>query len=167
MEPITATSLDDLAEVVVKVEIARPDKSIILVPMRSLPESEIFALRQSIKWPTPPPGEFKKSGPVLNYQDEGYQTAMGEANRKLQYLVFLHGLQLSIPGETDEEKLTTLESRLGNYAYMQLIRASNRLNIVTEEDFAALAQSFRAAGTAGAAGGDTAAADPEPVVGAA
>lgn len=164
MQPTIATSLDDLAEVIVNVEIARPDKSIILVPMRSLPESEIFALRQTINWPKVPVREMTKHGPIFDPENAGYLAAREEANRKQTYLVMLRSLKLDIPGATDDEKLATLEARLGNYAYMQLIRASNRLNIVTEEDFAALAATFRAAGTAGAASSDPAAADLEPVV---
>ncbi len=164
MEPKTAVSLDDLAEVSVLVEIARPDKTIIRVPMRSLPESEVFALRQKINWPKPPEKEFTKKGPIYNYEDAGYLAALAESNRKQQYLVFLRSLKLEIPGATDDEKLAALENRLGNYAYLQLVRASNRLNVVTEEDFAALAATFRAAGADGAESGDTAAADPEPVV---
>lgn len=168
MEPLTATSLDDLADVLVDVAISRPDGRTVLVPMRALPESECFALRLAITWPQPPVSNVVKTEgqvrPVYNYNDDGYLAATREANRKLSFLVLLHSLRVPIPGADEAERLATLQARLGNFAYMQLVTASNKLNLVTEEDLAAMANSFRAGGAAGAALGYAAAPDAGPVV---
>src|SRR5260221_10193436 len=93
-----AASLDDLSEVPVVVDIARPDGRIVRVPMRALPESEIFDLRKKIDWPKPPTSSFTKSGPVLDYNDAGYLEAVRACNRKLMYLVLLRCLRIEVPG---------------------------------------------------------------------
>lgn len=145
---IFAETLDDLAEVVVSVALQRPDGLTIRVKLRALPESEVRHIRRSIAWPEPPVGDFQRIAgqvtPIYNYQDKAYQLAVEDANAELAYKMMLAGLQLSIPGETDADKLAALKSRLGQYAFTALLEATNRLNITSQEDIAAVARSFRA-----------------------
>lgn len=147
-EPINATSLDDLAPPVMTITIPRPDGVMVNVKLRALTEGEVWKIRQSIAWPKPPVGGYKSGGiPILDYADTNYLKAQSECNKTLATKAILLGLQLEIPGSTEDERLENLESKLGNYAFQLLVEASNRLNLVGEEEIAAVARSFRPEGT--------------------
>ncbi len=147
-EPIVATSLDDLAPPVMEITIPRPDGRLVTVKLRALSEGEVWKIRQSIVWPKPPISNYKAGGvPVYAYQDANYLKELSNGNKTLATKAILAGLQLDIPGENEEERLAALESKLGNYAFQLLVEASNRLNLVGEEEIAAVAASFRPEGT--------------------
>lgn len=157
---IKATSLDDLSAVNVTVTIKRPDGKKVDVELRSLSEDEMWTIRRSIKYPKPPVGDFKKVGndvvPQYNYTDQGYQDAIREADRDLAHRTLIAALTLEIAGETLEEKIVTLKSKLGEYAFVSLIEAVKKINIVSNEEIAAVAASFRPDDDADAQGDDTA-----------
>ena len=164
---IQATTLDDIGAVLVVVTVNRPDGRQVDVTMRALPESEVWALRRSVKWPKPPIKDYKKTGgdvnPVLDYQDEGYREGVNDANRLLGQKMLLASLQLAIPGETETEKIAALEDGIGQYAFTILVAASQELNIVGAEELANVARSFRPVGAAGASGNGAAGPDAGPV----
>lgn len=152
MEPMRATSLDDLGTAPVDVPIMRPDGSTVVIALRPLSEGDVFALRRGITWPAPPIKDMTKTGPVYDYGAQSYLDAMREANRRLSYLVLLGMLPFAVAGETDDDRLETLRSKLGQYAYIQLAQAAGRLNSIGDEEIAQTARSFRAERAAGAAG---------------
>lgn len=162
-EVIRATSLDDLGGVVVDVPVARPDGRTVVVPMRALSEAAVFERRQEIEWPAPPASDINKVNGALvttyNFQDPVYVKALRAANRKFTGLLLLDSLTFEVAGADDGEKVATLQAKLGQTAWLQLVDAYNRLNTVTEDQIASMARSFRADRETGAAGGAAVAAD--------
>ena len=160
---IQATSLADLGPVPVVVTVNRPDGRRVDVTMKPLAEKEIWAVRRSVKWPKPPIKDYKKTGgdvtPILDYQDETYRESVNDANRLLGQKMLLACLQLKIPGETEEERIAALEDGIGQYAFSVLVAASQELNIVSAEELANVARSFRPAGDAGSSHDGTAGID--------
>lgn len=148
-----AMSLDDLADVVVDVPVERPDGTTVIVPLKALSEGAVFTRRQQIDWPTPPATDFEKIAgkvtPKYDYQDAAYLKAVRAANRRLTALLMLDSLPFPVAGANDDERITTLHNRMGQFAFTQLVEASNRLNTVTEDQIATMARSFRAGGAAG------------------
>ena len=65
-EPIT--SLDEIADIIVPVTLTRPDGKHVTVNLRSLSESEVWEIRQKIKWPEAPFDLQKVSGRVTYSQ---------------------------------------------------------------------------------------------------
>ena len=157
---IKALSLDDLSAVTLIVTIRRPDGQRVEVELRSLSEDEMWQIRRSIKYPKPPVGDFKKIGnevvPQYNYTDVDYQSLIREADRELAHRTLIAALVFEISGETIEGKMITVKSKLGEYAFVSLLEAVKRINIVSNEEIAQVADSFRFAGDAGAAGDDQA-----------
>ena len=153
---IRATSLDDLGLVEIVVPIPRPDGRTVEVPMRALSEGELWALRRSVKWPRPPVKDFRKDGnevkPILDYQDEGYRESVNDCNRLLGQKILLASLMFYVPGKDEDEKIDQMERRMGQYAFLMLVEASQRLNVVSAEDLAQVARSFRPVGDVGAPG---------------
>lgn len=163
MEPLNALSLDDLGAVLVVVPILRPDERTVHIRLRTLTEDELWNLRRKIEWPKPPAKDMTKTGPVYDYQDKGYQDAIVAAERRLANLMLLDSLPFVIAGESDDERLATLQVKVGGYAHTQLIEAVNRINTVSKEQIADMARSFRAEGTASAPDDAEARPDAEPV----
>jgi len=166
MEPmgnLVATSLDDLADVEVIVTLQRPDGRPVDVRLRALTQSEMTAIRRQIKWPEPPVKDFRKVGdeviPLRNYEDPDYIKAVEDANNRLAGLIFVASLKLEVPGNTPEEKLEQVESRLGQWAAAQLLEATQKINIMSQEVIAGVARSFRSAGTYDTPGNDAAGVD--------
>lgn len=157
---IRATSLDDLSAVNLTVTIKRPDGQLVDVELRSLSEDELWHIRRTIKYPKPPIGDFKKVGndvvPQYNYTDEAYQLAIREADRELAHRTLAAALLLEIPGDTPEEKIATLQKKIGEYAFVALLEAVRKMNIVSAEEIAAVANSFRGATVAGTPRDDSA-----------
>lgn len=167
MEPKQVLSLDDLAPAPVPVPLALPSGATAVIALRPLSEGAVFALRQGVKWPEPPIKDMTKTGPVYDYSAQSYLDAMRAANRRLTCLVLLAMLPFAVAGETDDERLALLQSKVGQTAYIQLAQAANRLNSIGEEEIASLARSFRPSGEAGAPLDAAPAIDAGPVAGAA
>lgn len=166
-----ATSLSELGEVVVDVEVQRPDGVTLAVPLRTLTEAKMREIRASVTWPTPPTVDFKKVGgevvPILDRNDPAYLAADREADARLSYKALLAALVLDIPGETEEAKLAALRDGLGAYAFAVLLTAVNRINIISAEEIAQVARSFQRRRDSGAPGNGAAEPHAEPVAGAA
>lgn len=146
-EPRVATSLDDIGEVITYEEIERPDGVTVRVPLRTLASQEIWDIRRSITWPEPPVKDFRKVGndpvPVYNYQDDGFKKAMDDCNRQLALTMLVRSIGFTVPGETEADKIETLKSKLGQYAFDKLIGAVSAINHLSEEAIARRARSFR------------------------
>ncbi len=153
-ESIRATHLDDLGIAPVVVTLHRPDGQAVEVVMRPLSEGEMWELRRGITWPKPPVKDLQRvNGQVVeiyDYESDGYLGEQAEANRLLNQRALLVGLQLEIPGGTEDEKIVALRARLGSYAYRALLEASQRMNIVGGEELAAVVASFRPSGNGSA-----------------
>ncbi len=147
---IEAISLDDLGTEPIKVTIKRPDGKRVAVKLRPLSEEEIWIIRRGIKRVKPPIKDVQKVGGVVkeiyDYDNDDYRAQVEEADRLLFNRMLLASLVLEIPGDDDEARLVYLTRTLGKYAYTQLINAVQRLNIVSAEEIADMAQSFRADG---------------------
>lgn len=148
-EPMLATTLDDIADVVVTINLTRPDSRAVAVQLRALSEGEIWQIRRGVKWPKPPVKDFKKvGGDVIteyDYFNDDFQEATRAADRDLMRRILVASLVLDIPGETVEEKCAALEKRLGQWAFNILNDAVNKLNVPTKEMIDNALNSFRAA----------------------
>lgn len=140
-----AQTLDDIALAPVAVAVTRPDGRQLEIVLQPLSSEALWQLRRRVTWPKPPVKDMTKAGPVYDYGDEGYQRAVEDANREFSLRVLLAMLQLEIPGETEDERLEQLRRKLGGTVLAQLTEAAQRLNIVSPEELAAVAHSFRAA----------------------
>ena len=166
-EPMVATTLDDLGTTPVLVTLTRPDGKIIRVAVKPLSEEELWQLRRTITWPKPPIKDFQKVNgrvtEVLDYDNPDYVRGLQEADRLLAHRVLLAAVQIAIPGETEDEKISALKNRMGGWAWRALLQVSNRLNAVTEEEMGNILRSFRHADAAGAQGDDAPGLDAGPV----
>lgn len=162
-----ATSLSELGEVTVEVEVQRPDGVVLAVPLRTLTEAKMREIRASVVWPTPPVVDMKKvGGEVVNVYDRNdpaYLAADREADALLSYKALLAALDLDIPGDTEAERLAALQNGLGAYAFAVLLTAVNRINVISPEEIAQVARSFQRRRPAGAPGNGAAGADAQPV----
>jgi hypothetical protein len=153
-EPQIATSLDDIADVTVTINLLRPDGREIAVQLRALSEGDIWQIRRGVKWPKPPVKNFKKvGGDVIteyDYLNDDYQEGIRAADRDLMRRILVASLMLDISGATVEEKCATLEKRLGQWAFNILNDAVNKLNVPTKEMIDNALNSFRAVSTADA-----------------
>lgn len=163
MEPKKVTSLDDLGGQAVPITVRRPDGTHVVVELRPLSEGEVWAMRRANKWPEAPIVDMAKTGPVRNFSDPAYVASIEDTNRLFAQKMLLACLLFDVPGETEDDKLATLQAKMGQYVYSQLIDAAQRINMITPEEIAAMASSFRSseAGRAPSHGG--AGADAEPV----
>ena len=145
-----ATTLDDLSDVIVEATIPRPDGKMITVRLKTLSGEQVWEVRRAIKWPKPPVKDYRKTGgevlPIYDYEDATYVAAQEDASRELGYRHLLLSLQIDIPGETFEEKLEALRTRLGQWALNSLLSVSNRLHYPNPEEVNAIALSFQPAG---------------------
>ena len=168
-EPIKAVKLEDLGEFRIPVVIPRPDGQRISVEMRTLSEQEIWDIRRAVKWPEAPFDLQRVEGKVTklyNYDDKKYQEAVTDANRELSCRMLLACLCLDIPGGTADERISNLQKGIGQYAFSLLLKASDRINIVTAEDVSAMLRSFRFNGSIGDASNAGLLSDAAPVAGA-
>lgn len=163
MEPMQAASLDDLGGALIDVTVKRPNGQTVAVQLRELSEGEVWDIRRATRWPKPPPLSASKTGIVYNYEDEGYLAGVEDANRRFVQRLLLAGLALAVPGETEDERLATLQAKVGQYVYAQLIEAAQRINVITPEEIARVAETFRRAGNGRAPADGDARADAEPV----
>ncbi len=74
-------------------------------------------------------------------------------------------LPFKVAGASEDEQLDTLRKRIGEYVYDQLIAASHRINLVSPEEIAATAASFRPLRANGARSDADLASDAEAVAG--
>lgn len=166
-EPIHINDLDQLADIVVEVTIKLPDGREAIVKVKSLPASEVAAIRRRVTWPQPPVKDYKKFGneatPIYDYNDAAYKAADESADQELARRMLVACLDMNIGGDTVDEKCATLEKKLGQAAYICLINAVNRINTPQAEDIAAMMRSFRPVGTAGTSGNGQAGAYPVTV----
>lgn len=154
-EPVTAVNLSDIGPVTVKVVIPRPDGKRVTVELKALSEQDIWDIRQSVKWPEPPMDLQKIDGrvqKVYDYASKSYQEALSAANRELSARALLACLKLAVPGETIQDRMAALQRGIGQYAYSLLLRASDKLNIVTDAEVSEMLRSFRANGQVSAPG---------------
>ena len=100
---------------------------------------------------------------IYDYDNDDYRAKVEESDRLLFNRMLLASLMLEIPGDDEEARLAYLTRTLGKYAYTRLINAVQRLNIVSEEEIADMAQSFRADGQIVASGNGAAANTSETV----
>ena len=147
LEPIEATTLDDLGEFIFTAEIPRPDGRIVRVKMRALSDGKAWEIGKSVKWPKPPVTDYKKiegeALPVYDYQNENYLNTRREADRDLTRRTLAASLVLDIPGETLEEKAQALEKKLGQWAFGYLLSIVNKLVEIDQEAIERVARSFR------------------------
>lgn len=163
MEPTKVTSLDDLGGTSVPVTLRRPDGSTAVIDLRALSEGEIWDIRRGNKWPEAPVVEMTKTGPVRNFSDPAYQASVEDTNRRFAQKMLLASLPFVVSGETEDERLDTLRAKVGQYIYAQLIEATQRINLITPEEIARVADTFRPAGAGGAPGDGSAQPDAGPV----
>lgn len=163
MEPTKVTSLDDLGGTSVPVTLRRPDGREVVIELRALSEGEIWDIRRANKWPKPPVADMTKTGPVYNYQDDAYQASIEDTNRRFAQKMLLASLPFAVPGETEDERLDALRAKVGQYLYAQLIEATQRINLITPEEIARVADTFRPAGSGRASGDGSAQPDAGPV----
>ena len=146
--PVT---LDDLGEFHTTVSLTRPDGKVIVVPVRSLSEQEVWEMRQAMKWPEPPFDLGKFDGPdrpprkQFKFDDAGYRSQTDAANRQFSRRLMARSLLIAIPGESEDDKASALESKLGAWAATQLQTHLNRLLGIGEAEVASIADSFLAA----------------------
>ena len=162
-EPVQVSSLDDLGGALITVPLRHPDGRALLIQMRELAEGEVWAIRRSNQWPKPPMVEMSKSGPVYDYSDAGYQASVEDTNRRFAQKMLLACLPFDVPGETEDDKLAAIQTKVGQYVYQQLIEAAQRINMITPEEIAAVADSFRSLAAGRAPGDGSAGAGTEPV----
>lgn len=147
-EPKVATSLDDIADVTVTINLTRPDGREVAVQLRALSEGEIWQIRKDVKWPKPPLKDLRKVGGEIvqefDYLNDDYLQATRAADRDLMRRILVASLVLEIPGDTVEEKCAALEKRLGQWAFNILNDAVNKLNVPTREMIDNALNSFRA-----------------------
>lgn len=163
MEPITATSLDDLGGDLIPVPVKRPDGRTVIIHLRELAEGEVWDIRRANKWPEAPIVEMTKTGPVRNFSDPAYQASVEDTNRRFAQKMLLASLPFTVPGETEDERLDALRAKVGQYVYAQLIEATQRINMITPEEISAVAESFRSAQPGRAPGHGEPRPDAEPV----
>jgi hypothetical protein len=158
LEPIEINDLDQLSDVIVSVTIPLPNGQSGVVKLRALPASEVRDIRRKVKWPAAPISDYKKMGgqalPIYDYTDAAYKTASEDADQDLGRRMLLASLVLHIDGATVDEQCATLEKKLGQFAYIYLMNAVNRINIPADEDIQNVMRSFRPVGVVGAAGHD-------------
>lgn len=144
-------NLDDLGEVFVTVDVVRPDGVTVGVPMRSISEQEIWQVRQSIKQPVAPmepkktaDGKFEEvritSGPLF----DAYRAEQEKANRQQNYRLLLRCVAFPVEGNSDDERQKTLETKLGAYAFNQLLAHMLKMAGISEPEVVATAGSFQA-----------------------
>lgn len=141
LPPKRVTTLDDLEVVETEVEITRPDGRRLLVPMRSLTTHQLMSLKHQIKWPAPPAKlvQVKGGGTQILKDMEApeYLEALEAANVELQTRMLLACLQITVPGETYDERVRILTERMGAWAMSALRDAVLLLHGITQADLAA------------------------------
>lgn len=137
---IRVGSLADLEVIETEVELIRPgDNRRLLVPIRSLTQTQLLDIRRRMTWPTPP-SILQRTGPgnrpqlVFDHNDATYTTQMEAANTEYSERVLLAALQIEIPGANEEERLAALRTRLGAWATAGLARALSLLHGVRQEE---------------------------------
>ena len=154
LEPIIIDNLDQLSDVVVEVTIKMPNGQDGIVQVKALSASTVRDIRRLVKWPAPPIKDYKKFGneatPIYDYNDAAYKAADEDADQELARRMLVASLVMTIPGETVDEQCKAIEDRLGQFAYMYLVNAVNRINTPQAEDIAAMMRSFRPVGSVGA-----------------
>ena len=163
MEPTKISSLDDLGGTTVPVTLRRPDGSEAVIELRALSEGEIWDIRRGNKWPEAPVVEMTKSGPIKNFSDPTYQASVEDTNRRFAQKMLLASLPFVVPGEHEDDRLATLRAKVGQYVYAQLIDATQRINLITPEEIARVADTFRPAGHGRASSDGSAEPDAGPV----
>lgn len=164
MEPTKVVgSLDDLDGALIDVDVRRPDGRMVTVHLRELSEGETWDIRRATKWPKPPVVSVTKTSQIYDYQDEGYVTAVEDANRRFVQRLLLAGLVLEVAGDSEDEKLATLRQKVGQYVYAQLIEAAQRINVISAEEIARVADMFRPAGNGRTSSNGNTRVDPEPM----
>src|SRR5512143_336639 len=133
-EPFEAASLDDLGEVPFTITLDRPDGRKVKVKLHALSESELFEIRHSVGYPTPPVKDIKKvEGEVLeifNYLDAAFIKATQDADRVLSRRVLAAMLVMDIPGDTLDAKAEQVKRKLGNWAFEYLVGIARRVNSI-------------------------------------
>jgi hypothetical protein len=151
LEPIQIDSLDQLSDVTVEVTIKMPNGQDGIVKVKALSAATVRDIRRQVKWPAPPVKDYKKFGneatPIYDYNDPTYKAADEDADQELARRMLVASLVMTIPGDTVEEKSKALEDRLGQFAYMYLVNAVNRINTPQAEDIQNMMRSFRPVGS--------------------
>ena len=162
-----AESLADLGPVTVDVPVERPDGSVVVVPLRTLTEDQMRAIRAEVVWPEPPIKEYQKIDgevlPIYDRLDKGYLESDRRADAELSYRALLASLAIEVPGATEADQLAALRAGLGAYAFSILITAVNRINVISAEEIAAVARSFQRRGIGRGRGNGALAPDAGPV----
>jgi hypothetical protein len=110
--------------------------------------------------------EMTKTGPVRNFSDPAYQDSVEDTNRRFAQKMLLASLPFAVPGENEDERLAAIQAKVGQYVYQQLIEATQRINMITPEEIAAVANSFRPLPDSIPSNNGRAGIDAEPMAGA-
>lgn len=138
-------SLDDLSTMQVNVEIELLNGDILAVPIKTLTYREWLEIGWEVPAPTPPiSGVDASKRPVFNHNDPGYLANLERVNMERNYRRLLRALQIPIPGNTVDEQLDALKSKLDGAICRQLLNAINETGMAGEARIAARAESFRA-----------------------
>ncbi len=144
------TTFEDLGEVVTDVKLTRPDGRVLLVPMRTLSEQEVYELALKFPMPKPPLGEPGRwdgpNNPVSQkpkYDDPGYIKAMEDRNNAYSRRMIVRSLLMELPGDTEEAKAAALEKNIGAWASRQLVTCLNRMLGIPGYEVAETANNFQ------------------------
>lgn len=141
-ERADALSLDDLAPLNVRVEIEHGDR-ILTVPLKTLSYFEWVRLGYEVQSPVPPTmGVDKQGRPLLDTRDPTYLRQLDEAGMERGYIRLLAALDIPIPGDTREEKIAALKSRLDTNVVRQLQSILNQLASEGEARIVGRAETF-------------------------
>lgn len=143
MTELRKATLTDLEPADVNVIVTLADGEEVLFEMRTLSYLQYNQIRWSVADPAPPASGVDKQGrPVFNYNDPGYLRARLEAETTRQYKVLLASLKLDIPGDTEADKLTYLQTKLDTAIGQQLMVLAIRLANQGDARIATRAESF-------------------------
>lgn len=120
--PIPMATLDDLKLATITVVVMLADGAEVALKLNNISRFKIYQIRNSVKEPLPPIVDYIAADkPIYNRLDQGYLSQMIEVNYKRNSLVLLEMLQLDIPGETADERLTFMQEQLDPMVYDALL----------------------------------------------
>lgn len=115
-------TLDDLKLATITVVITLADGEERTLILHNISRLRIYQIRNSVAEPMPPVVDYLAANkPVYNYRDQGYLSQMAEVNYKRNSLVLLEMLQLDIPGDTADDRLTFMQEQLDPMVYDALL----------------------------------------------
>lgn len=130
---------DQLKAQVYEFELVSPDGQTLVVQMRALSRAEVAQIDYNLpSIPQPPVTEIKKDEegnfkPVYNFQDGGYMQAIADRGALRIKRLILKSWTDSIPGDTEEEKLSALDE-LSSWAMNGLTQAVSKLLVISAEE---------------------------------